>query len=185
MAAYLSRQLPIITTTIEFSLKNIGPSPIITPQIDFGDIISLKNIPELEDDDVDMTEVTDMINIPAPDKTPDYNIEVDNIEVDDIDLDSEDNDFSDVRIPKPNGEPGRPRSGGYSLEGALEKWGQDLFQVVNVRIMMLIRTDNNAYFVLQKFVKEKVDKYLDITQSFSKQDKAKVKAICNLVSQNN
>lgn len=149
MVAYLSRQLPIITTTIEFSLKNIGPPAIITPQIDFGDTISLKNIPELEDDDVDMTEVTDMINIPVPDKTPDYNIEVDNIEVDDIDLDSEDNYFSDVRIPKPNGEPGRPRSGGYSLEGALEKWGQDLFQVVNVRIMMLIRTDNNAYFVTE------------------------------------
>ena len=45
--------------------------------------------------------------------------------------------------------------------------------------------DNSAYFILQKFIKEKVDKYLDITQSFSKQDKAKVKAICNLVSQNN
>lgn len=38
---------------------------------------------------------------------------------------------------------------------------------------------------LQRFVKEKVDKYLDITQSFSKQDKAKVEAICDLVNQNN
>ncbi|PPR01214.1 hypothetical protein CVT24_006039 [Panaeolus cyanescens] len=33
-------------------------------------------------------------------------------------------------IPKPHGEPGRPQSGGYSLEQALNSWSQELLETV-------------------------------------------------------
>ena len=35
-------------------------------------------------------------------------------------------------IPKPSGEPGRPNSGGYSIEDALISWGKDEFGKVMV-----------------------------------------------------
>lgn len=36
------------------------------------------------------------------------------------------------KIPKPSGEPGRPRSGGYSIEAALASWDKKEFSDVNV-----------------------------------------------------
>lgn len=36
------------------------------------------------------------------------------------------------KIPKPPGEPGRPNSGGYSIEDALVSWGKDEFGKVAV-----------------------------------------------------
>jgi len=100
-AYYLSCQLPVITTCIEFSQKNLGPTPIITPQIDFAENL----LPE--DEDVDMTEDSDIL---VPKKTPDYD--------DTLDI------LADVmkNIPKPIGEPRRPRSGGYCLEAGRCPW---------------------------------------------------------------
>ena len=128
--AYLSRQLPVITPEIEFIQENLGPLPTITPCIDFART-SLEHA-EVEDDDVDMTAVINIDNPPA-ERMPDNN----NVELD-LALGS-------VKIPKPSGEPGRPRSGGYSLEAALDKWGEELFQMVNVRMVMTIWI--NAYLI--------------------------------------
>lgn len=124
MDAYLSRQLPVITTCIEFSQKNLGPNPIITPQIDFANNTS-KHLPV---EDENMMEV-DIADVSAPEKTPDYDDTLD------ILADAMKNP---TKIPKPIGEPGRPRSGGYCLEAALGNWGDGLFHAINVRPLIVI-----------------------------------------------
>ena len=48
----------------------------------------------------------------------------------DIDCDEQSNLVQ--KIPKPSGEPGRPNSGGYSIEDALISWGKDEFHKVTV-----------------------------------------------------
>ena len=125
MSPYLSRQLPVITPSIEFFPKNLGPPPIITTQINFSPNTPSQHA-QLEEDDTDMMEITDMIDTPVLEETPDNNVE-------DF-LNNLDFVLCNTKIPKPSGEPGRPRSGGYSLEAALEKWGEELFQAVNMRI---------------------------------------------------
>lgn len=132
MSPYLSRQLPVITSSIEFFQKSPGPPPIITPQINFSSNTPSQHAPQPEEDDIDMMEITDIISTPAPGETPDD----DNVE--DF-LNRLDVVLCNSKIPKPCGEPGRPRSGGYSLEAALGKWGEELFQDVNVRITLIIR----------------------------------------------
>jgi hypothetical protein len=42
-----------------------------------------------------------------------------------------------VLIPKPSGEPGRPHSGGYSLDDALGAWGAETLSKVTVRQPLL------------------------------------------------
>lgn len=123
MDAYLSRQLPVITTCIEFSQKNLGPTPIITPQIDFAHNAS-KNL-LVEDEDVGMME-GDTVDA-LLEKTPDHDDTLDIL----AHLMK-----NPTKIPKPIGEPGRPRSGGYCLEAALGNWGDELFHAVNVRLLL-------------------------------------------------
>ena len=124
MDTYLSRPLPVIIASIKFTPRNIGPPPIITFQIDFTTHINNKTIP-LQDNDI-MDEPKDT-SVPGPEKTPDYNTA-------NIPDDSTPELIAITKIPKPNGEPGRPHSGGYSLEVALGNWAEDLLQVVNVSI---------------------------------------------------
>jgi len=47
--------------------------------------------------------------------------------------DPEDVEFPATQIPKPAGEPGRPNSGGYSLEDSLAPWGREELVKVMVR----------------------------------------------------
>jgi len=46
----------------------------------------------------------------------------------------EEDDIPATQIPKPAGEPGRPNSGGYSLEDALATWGREELGKVMVHI---------------------------------------------------
>ena len=126
MSPYISHQLPVITPSIEFFRKSLGPPPPITPEINFGSNTPSQHAPE--EDNIEMMEITDMISTPVPD----------NNDVEDF-LNRLDDVLCNIKIPKPSGEPGRPRSGGYSLETALGKWGEELFQAVNVRITLKIR----------------------------------------------
>jgi hypothetical protein len=132
MNSYLSRNLPIITPAIQFFPKNLGPAPDITSQIDFENRISMSPQNELGAED----DMTDLFDVPAPEKTPDDNgfEELDIFDTFDMGT------LNNSKIPKPAGEPGRPRSGGYSLEETLGKWGQEVFQAVNVRDYDLIET---------------------------------------------
>lgn len=45
-------------------------------------------------------------------------------------------DVPTKKIPKPAGEPGRPGSGGYSIETVLAPWGKEEFAKVNVKIVL-------------------------------------------------
>ena len=40
-----------------------------------------------------------------------------------------------VLIPKPSGEPGRPHSGGYSLDNVLSDWGAETLSKLTVRLV--------------------------------------------------
>ncbi|KAF8876366.1 hypothetical protein CPB84DRAFT_1752435 [Gymnopilus junonius] len=67
-----------------------------------------------------------------------------------------------VKIPKPNGEPGRPRSGGYNLDEELGAWDADTLSSVN------------------SYVKAKAKQILNLTRSYSKQDPHKIAEVCFL-----
>jgi hypothetical protein len=129
MDAYLSRQLPVITMCIEFSQKNLGPTPIITPQIDFANNSSKILLVEEEN----AMEV-DIVDVLVPEKAPDYDDDTLDILADAM--------KNPTKIPKPIGEPGRPRSGGYCLEAALGNWGDELFHAINVRSFLLSDISN-------------------------------------------
>jgi len=110
----LARHSPLITSRIEFRPSKVaGNLPIITPRIDFGEEWAL----------------------PAFDATASI-----------VDKNLDDNDLRDVmddeeffiestnnsKIPKPQGEPGRPNCGGYSIESELHGWSPDLLENVTV-----------------------------------------------------
>lgn len=131
MDTLLSRHLPMITNRLEFFPQNIGPPPIITSTIDFANRLANKEekvttedsaLTSLADDcndhgamDIDASSAIAPVTLPA-----------------DIDSDLEAADTVDKKIPKPRGQPGHPRCGGYSLDFVLRKWGSTLITDVNV-----------------------------------------------------
>lgn len=84
-------------------------------------------------------------------------------------------------IPKPQGEPGRPRSGGYSIQKELKGWTGDLYTEVKV-------SESHNRFLsissqqLQKFVQDQAKALLDEKRSFTHQDQKRLENICNAVS---
>ncbi|KAF8898281.1 hypothetical protein CPB84DRAFT_1650767, partial [Gymnopilus junonius] len=67
-------------------------------------------------------------------------------------------------IPKPKGEAGRPGSGGYSLQEVLA-WSEKTYETVVVSTRLIMPKK----------------KHLDLSKSYSKQDKKLVKEICEEV----
>ena len=115
MQRSLARHSPLITSRIEFRpLKVAGSLPVITPRIDFCE------------------EWADALDPTA--SIVDKNL------VDNDDVISMDNDEESVlgthnsKIPKPQGEPGRPNCGGYSIESELHEWSPDLLENVMVSL---------------------------------------------------
>lgn len=123
----LTRHLPLITPRIEFSSVILGSSPIITPRIDFA--TQLGN------------------NCQHPNKSGAGDYALSNHELSDHEAMDEDEDEDDNRsetdsienilnhnrkIPKPRGQPGRPRSGGYNFQMAIKAWGEELIDEVTV-----------------------------------------------------
>ena len=136
MDALLSRHLPIITNRLEFFPTNIGPPPVITSTIDFANRLAIKkrNAPatedldnpvstSLHDDNSDMDTNESPAIVPTIPPTPT-----------DVDSNSEGDflDTVDKKIPKPRGQPGHPRCGGYSLDFVLRRWGSTLIADVTV-----------------------------------------------------
>ena len=66
MRPYISGRLPVITSSIEFFRKSLGPPPPITPEINFGSNTPSQHA-QPEEDDIEMIEITDMISTPVPD----------------------------------------------------------------------------------------------------------------------
>jgi hypothetical protein len=139
MDTLLSRHLPMITNRLEFFPQNIGPPPIITSTIDFANRLANKEQKvankeqkvATEDSDSSLTSVSDNYN---DDDAMDTNASPAITPVD-IHSDSESEEIADTvdkKIPKPRGQPGHPRCGGYSLDVVLRKWGSTLIADVNV-----------------------------------------------------
>jgi hypothetical protein len=144
MDPLLRRHLPITTNRLEFFPQTICPPPVITPRIDFE-----KRLEDLDtDSENDMRGDGVVMDIDANPATP----------LDDVSSDasshSEDegpaeeiSDFLDTRekkIPKPKGQPGHPRSGGYSLDFVLRNWGSALADV-NVNNRTRIKINTHSY----------------------------------------
>ena len=122
----MSRHLPLITTRINFTANKVSPLPRITPRTFFA---------TEENASRDLTPSVDSLSeneqsLPNNDHSLD-----DNRAIDDDGESELSDDLEEVipvtRIPKPVGEPGRPNSGGYSLEDALASWSkQELGKVM-------------------------------------------------------
>lgn len=122
----ISRHLPLITHRIRFSTSAMDPLPAITPRVNLsllGNSILPGNAereltpsedgeggPQVDDGESEMSELSELGS----------------------DIDSGEALHPAQKIPKPPGEPGRPNSGGYSIEDALVSWGKDEFGGVMV-----------------------------------------------------
>lgn len=126
----LSRHLPLITNRIAFQLDDASKTlPLITPRINFSDALI-----ELQNDTTEMATAADILEDP---RGIDDLLSTTSDVLEMSPCQSEKTDdcaYSSTtwRIPKPNGEPGRPRSGGYNLEEELGAWEADLLASINV-----------------------------------------------------
>jgi hypothetical protein len=82
-------------------------------------------------------------------------------------------------IPKPRGEPGRPGSGGYSLENEVN-WEPDAFKELQVKLQYC--SADCVLIFSQNFVNNMTDANLDVSQTISGQDYAMIEAISDVVS---
>ncbi|KDR76667.1 hypothetical protein GALMADRAFT_210576 [Galerina marginata CBS 339.88] len=119
--------------------------------------------------------ITPRVSLPLPrfrELTPEEDIPEDHPtqsrQAADLESDNESNASDDMLrsvqpIPQPSGQPGRPGSGGYSIEDALKAWSKEEL----AKVMTLTKT--------------LADARLDQSMSYSKQDKAKVNTLCETV----
>jgi hypothetical protein len=129
MDPLLRRHLPITTNRLEFFRQSIGPPPAITSRIDFVKRIEEDFESDSESDndkcgvvmDIDATSATPL-DVSSSSSGADEPAE----EIADL------LDTGEKKIPKPKGQPGHPRSGGYSLDFVLRNWGSTLVSDVNV-----------------------------------------------------
>ncbi|KAF9042032.1 hypothetical protein BJ165DRAFT_1405761 [Panaeolus papilionaceus] len=135
--ANFPRHLPLLTSCIEFGDKPITPLPVVTAEVDFG-----SPDPLLQED---------IQNVPDRERSPTLSVAA-------HESDKIASPLTYNKVPKPPGQPGRPQSGGYSLDIELKRWGP-LFGEV------------------KSFVHAKCDSLLDLTKSYSKQDKLGISTV--------
>lgn len=116
----MSRHLPLITTRIKFTANKISALPAITARTFFA-----------TEESESRALTPSAHSISGNEESNDYILDDESELSDDP---GEEDDFPATRIPKPAGEPGRPNSGGYSLEDALATWSREEFGKVMVRI---------------------------------------------------
>ena len=127
----MSRHLPLITTRINFTMNKISALPAITPRTFFAKgesqsralTPSVRSISGNEDSNDHISDDDHIIDNDGESELSD-------------DPEGED-DYPATRIPKPVGEPGRPNSGGYSLEDALATWSREELGKIMVPIDQL------------------------------------------------
>jgi hypothetical protein len=93
-------------------------------------------------------------------------------------------DHTDAKIPKPPGDCGRPRSGGYNIEDKLTsditRWNTQSFKKLKVWNMpVLFFALYSSY--LQKFVQKSAEVELDTSQNYSQQKRRHVNVVVNSV----
>ncbi|PPQ96458.1 hypothetical protein CVT26_010512 [Gymnopilus dilepis] len=153
---HVSRHPPTITNRVEFVRVKILPRPDITARVNYAGKWAIDPMP--------LSPCLAMTGLdPELESCPDSN---DDDEENIDELCNENNDTNVDKgprmIPKPQGERGRPRSGGYTLSKVLEGWDGDLK-------------------VISAFVKSEADKALDMTLSYKNQPQTGIDAICELV----
>ncbi|KAF9472478.1 hypothetical protein BDN70DRAFT_938156 [Pholiota conissans] len=167
---YLLRHRPLITPRISFRLAPPAPLPTLTPRIEFNSEY-LKRQRAPEDSEVS-TGAKRQRRSQTPQASASANQD-ETLQLIDDEGDEEDDSITptpagEKLISKPQGEPGRPGSGGFSLEDALEhehNWSKT--EVEN----------------LNKLVREVAEKSMNMTVTYKKQDKEKIQDICDKVQE--
>ncbi|KDR65389.1 hypothetical protein GALMADRAFT_148733 [Galerina marginata CBS 339.88] len=137
----MSRHLPLITTRIQFTANKIPALPAITPRTFFA---------KAEGQSRDLTPSE---HGASGDEEPGHVADENRVLADDeSELSDDPEEVFASLVPKPAGEPGRPNSGGYSLEDALAPWGKEQLGKV------------------MKFTKKMADLSLETKKSYSKQN---------------
>ena len=109
---------------MEFKRKNLPLLPCITQRIDFAGL--------LFGGGGSMPGAAETPTTPNSESSFGQEQEGDQSGNSDEDGDERGSHFESMGIPKPQGEPGRPHSGGYSLTDALKCWGDDQLKIITV-----------------------------------------------------
>ena len=117
MGSAICRHLPLITPRIEFTPQGISELPSITPRLCFNNLYDMHSPPDAADNVV-----------PAIDSDGDIDLSVIG---DDVESEDENIEATETMIPKPAGVAGRPCSGGYNLEVALN-WNEETLSKITV-----------------------------------------------------
>jgi len=170
MDAQIDRHLPLITARLVFAPKPSHPPPIITARMEFPSIRVPQRSPTPEVRTTPTraatprrpTPINTRIAATSEDKVDSTRgSPLTSVSSESDELESEEGAVS-TKIPKPPGTVGRPQSGGYNLQDKLG-WND--------------RTYQNIISLVHKLAKTR----LDIAKSFLKQDKKKIKQICDAV----
>ena len=123
----ISHHLPLVTNRICFSPTMPSSTPTITPRIDFN--AASKSAAAFKHQTRELTPSDHGLSESSPDDNGESEIFSEAEETD-----HESSTLPCTKIPKPSGEPGRPRSGGYSIEAVLASWDKKEFADVNVKL---------------------------------------------------
>ena len=178
----ISRHLPLTTNRIEFCFStDAGPLPDITPRIDFGTDRSAALHKSRS-----QNEVGAIICEGERSSSEKSSIARSSTDSDINGLSSsereEDPGETTLKIRKPPGEPGRPGSGGYSIEGALKGWTPDL--ILDVKVSNHSASTYSSSQRNQNHVKNNAGHILDESKSYGKQKPARLAQFCISVSVN-
>ncbi|KAG5328218.1 hypothetical protein C0989_010792 [Termitomyces sp. Mn162] len=135
MNLYVERPFPLTASQIEFTVLPPASLPPTVPGMEFGDYILHRDNPGNESDG-------------EPEVEP-----------------RRSQRCSGKKFLRPNGEPGRPNSGGFNLSSELVKTGWT--------IQTVERFSEDVY--------ELAKKKLDLTKSYRKQDNNEIKKLCEEV----
>lgn len=184
MDAQIDRHQPLITARLVFVPKAFPPPPIISARMEFPSINVLQQYERSPTPEVRIPRKHLSITprrAPTPTRRPtpintqksvafnevDINLESPLTSVSgdsDDEPESEEDGEASTRVPKPQGQPGRPQSGGYKLQDKLG-W------------------NDTTYESIQSLVHKQAKTKLDTAKSFRGQDMKKIKQICDAVSQ--
>jgi hypothetical protein len=163
----ICRHLPLITPHVEFTPQHRSDQPKITLRISLDHLVDSRSLDDEGDEDLTVDSDTEMTDSAAPE------------------VESECDDGSDIstgsKIPKPPGEVGRPRCGGYNLETALG-WREKTLEDVTVSLLVERFFIYSPIVSMQKYVHAQASKHLDTENSYSKQEQNTIKEICIRVS---
>ena len=173
--------LPLITTRIEFQLKELPPPPRITPRRDLGAHLRRQarhnsvpySRPRCTSEETPVRNHRQSIGFDLRSVSP-LSLMSDSGSSSD-----EDNGDTPNMIPKPKGEAGRSNSGGYSLKKALgweEKRYSEFTVSYNAELAERILPSQ------QTFINDAVTKKLDSKRCYSKQKPADLEELVQLVS---